>query len=218
MKISSIGNILVPTDRMKQWSVFLSLSLVLAALSACEKKAEIKVYRVSKAPLEEPQPEQQSAMPTNAASPPMPGGLAPAVPARDSAAPQIKWKTPEGWTEVPPSSMRYASFKAGSDSKIDISIVTFPGEGGSDGDNVNRWRQQIGLPPMSPAAVASQVVPLKGADATFSTVDIASADVRTIAAWTRRDGHVWFVKATGPGAAVEKEKSHFVKFVESVRF
>ena len=218
MKTPSIGNILVSTDRMKQWFVFLSLSLVLAALNACEKNAEIKVYRVSKAPLEESAPEQQNAAPTNAASPPMPGGLAPAIPARDSAAPQIKWKTPEGWTEVPPSSMRYASFKAGSDGKIDISVVTFPGEGGSDADNVNRWRRQIGLPPMSPAAVASQVTPLKGADSTFSTVDIAGADARTIVAWTRRDGHVWFFKTTGPGAAVEKEKSNFVKFVESIRF
>src|SRR5438132_4911085 len=213
MKTPSIGNILVSTDRMKQWFVFLSLSLVLAALNACEKNAEIKVYRVSKAPLEESAPEQQNAAPTNAASPPMPGGMAPGMPSRDSAAGQIKWKTPEGWSEVPASSMRYASFAVGNENgKIDISVVTFPGEGGSDVDNVNRWRQQIGLPPMNPAAVASQVASLKGADATFSTVDIAGADARTIAAWTRRDGHVWFFKATGSGDAVEKEKPNFVKF------
>ena len=62
--------------------------------------------------------------------------------AADAGAPQIKWKTPEGWTEVPPSSMRYASFSAPAEDggKIDISIVTFPGDGGSDADNVNRWR------------------------------------------------------------------------------
>jgi hypothetical protein len=42
--------------------------------------------------------------------------------------------------------------------------------------------------------------------------------VRTIAAWTRRDGRAWFFKATGPNAAVEKEKPIFVKFIESVRF
>ncbi len=133
--------------------------------------------------------------------------------------PQIKWKTPEGWSEVPPSSMRYASFSAGAnDNKVDISIVTFPGEGGSDADNVNRWRQQIGLPPMSPTAVATQVAPLKSGDATFSTVDMAGANARTLAAWTRRDSHVWFFKATGSGAAVEKEKPNFVKFIQSIRF
>jgi len=351
------------------------LALVVAALIACERKSEIKVYRVSKAPLEESGAEQQNAMPANAPSPSMPGGIAPvgstasvptppnweaqplsqmrqasflikgdkgavadisfvslgasagnvvenvnrwlsqlgqppiteeklnqiaqrlttsigevtivdlaglpkdadpakdgriiaamttpgnstlffkmrgnaaltesqkgefikwvaavcnaqnrskspetasAIPPRDSATPQIKWKTPEGWSEVPPSSMRYASFGVGANGgKIDISVVTFPGEGGSDADNVNRWRQQIGLPLLTDEAMGSNFAQLKSADATFATVDIAGANARTVAAWTRRDGRVWFFKATGPNAAVEKEKPNFVKFIESVRF
>ncbi len=143
-----------------------------------------------------------------------------AMPPQDAGAPQIKWEAPEGWTEVPPSSMRYASFSASSDEggKIDISIVTFPGDGGSDADNINRWREQMGLAPVDANAVTSQVAPLKTADTTFSTTDIAGDKTRTIAAWTRRDGRVWFFKATGPNAAVEKEKPKFVKFIESVRF
>jgi hypothetical protein len=143
-----------------------------------------------------------------------------AMPPRNASAPQIKWETPEGWTEVLPASMRYASFSAadGNGGNIDISIATFAGDGGSDADNVNRWRQQIGLPPIDGSAVTSQVASLKTADTIFSTTDIASAKARTIAAWTRRDGRVWFFKATGPNAAVEKEKPNFVKFIESVRF
>jgi hypothetical protein len=135
-------------------------------------------------------------------------------------APQIRWKTPENWTEVPSSSMRYASFSAPAKegAKVDISVVTFPGDGGNDADNINRWRGQIGLEPLDPNVVASQVAPLKTADTTFSTTDIASEKTRTIAAWTRRDGRVWFFKATGPNTAVEKEKLNFVKFIESIRF
>src|SRR6516165_1373359 len=143
-----------------------------------------------------------------------------AAPPQTNSAPPIKWTTPEGWTEVPPSSMRYASFSAPADEggKIDISIVTFSGDGGSDADNVNRWRGQIGLAPVDANAVTSQVAPLKTGDTTFSTTDIAGNKTRTIAAWTRRDGRVWFFKATGPTAAVEKEKPKFVKFIESIRF
>ena len=143
-----------------------------------------------------------------------------AMPPQDAGAPQIKWTTPDSWTEVPPSSMRYASFNASAENgdKIDISVVTFPGEGGSDVDNINRWRGQIGLPPLDENAVISQVAPLKTADTTFSTTDIAGTKARTIAAWIRHDGRVWFFKATGPSAAVEKEKPNFVKFIESVRF
>jgi hypothetical protein len=143
-----------------------------------------------------------------------------AVPPQTTSAPAIKWITPEGWTEVPPSSMRYASFSASSDEggKIDISVVTFPGDGGSDADNVNRWRGQMGLAPVDANAVTSQVAALKTEDMTFSTTDIAGNKTRTIAAWTRHDGRVWFFKATGPNAAIEKEKPNFVKFIESVRF
>jgi len=152
---------------------------------------------------------------TQAAPPQMAG-----APPQTANAPQIKWKTPDGWTEVPPSSMRYASFSAPADEggKIDISIVTFPGDGGSDADNINRWRGQMGLGPVDANAVTSQVTPLKIDDTTFSTTDITGSKTRTIAAWTRRDGRVWFFKATGPNAAVEKEKPNFVKFIESVRF
>ena len=143
-----------------------------------------------------------------------------AAPPQTTSAPPIKWTTPEGWTEVPPSSMRYASFSASADEggKIDISVVTFTGDGGSDADNVNRWRGQIGLAPVDANAVTSQVAALKTGDTTFSTTDIAGNKTRTIAAWTRRDGRVWFFKATGPDGAVEKERPNFVKFIESVRF
>ena len=148
-----------------------------------------------------------------------PPQMAAALP-KTTDAPQIKWKTPEGWTEVPPSSMRYASFSAPADDggKIDISIVTFPGDGGSDADNINRWRGQMGLAPVDANDATSQVSPVKTADTTFSSTDIAGDKTRTIAAWTRRDGRVWFFKATGPNTAVEKEKPKFVKFIESVRF
>src|SRR5882762_156263 len=143
-----------------------------------------------------------------------------AAPPQTASAPPIKWTAPEGWTEVPPSSMRYASFSAPTEDgdKIDISVVTFPGDGGSDADNVNRWRGQMGLAPVDANAVTSQVAPLKTGDTTFSTTDITGNKTRTIAAWTRRDGRVWFFKATGPTAAIEKEKPNFVKFIESVRF
>ena len=200
------------------------LSFLLLAFVACKRDSEIKVYRVSKAPLEEEAgPDQQNAMPANAPSPSMPGGMGPvgavAQPSENPSNSQIKWQKPADWSEVPPSSMRYASFSAGAnENKVDISVVMFPGDGGSDIDNVNRWRGQIGLPPMNEAVITPQLTTLKAADATFATVDIAGTNARTLAAWVRRDARVWFFKATGPSAAVEKEKPNFVKFIQSVRF
>jgi hypothetical protein len=138
----------------------------------------------------------------------------------DASPKQLKWKTPSGWSEVPPSAMRYASFAATgmNGDKIDISVVTFPGTGGSDLDNVNRWRGQIQLPPTDEKTVESQIEPLSIGDAKFSMIDITGPDTRTMAAWIRREEGVWFFKMTGAKASVEKEKSKFFDFLRSVRF
>ena len=134
--------------------------------------------------------------------------------------PQIKWEIPPGWSAAPASAMRYASFAAAADNggKIDISIVSFPGDGGSDLDNLNRWRQQVGLSPIDEGAMNSEIVPLKTEAENFSSVDLTGTNSSMLAAWTRHDGRAWFFKLTGPNAAVEKEKSNFVKFLQSVRF
>ena len=147
-----------------------------------------------------------------------PTAAAPAMEKSDGA--QIKWKLPEGWKQIPASSMRYASFNAaGSNGEVaDISVVTFPGEGGDDAANVNRWRQQIGLPPLDAAAVSSAITPLKAGQTSFSTVDMTGGDKRMLAAWTRHEGQSWFFKITGPSALVEREKTHFSDFVRSVQF
>jgi hypothetical protein len=142
----------------------------------------------------------------------------PAAPS-SPAAPQLKWEAPEGWATAAPSAMRYASFTAAAEDgqTADISIVTFPGDGGGDTDNINRWRKQIGLPPME-AGHPGSVVPMKIGPSTFSTIDMSGTKSRVVTAWVRRDGRTWFFKLTGPDKVVEKEKPKFVKFLQSVRF
>jgi hypothetical protein len=137
----------------------------------------------------------------------------------NSNKPQIKWEVPQGWSPTATSPMRYASFTAETNGeKADISIVTFAGDGGSDADNVNRWRQQIGLPPVEPGALNSIIAPARAGEISFSTVDMAGATARVIAGWTRHDGRAWFFKLAGPKTVVEQEKPKFVTFLQSVRF
>jgi hypothetical protein len=141
------------------------------------------------------------------------------VPPANSDKPQIKWDVPQGWSPAPPASMRYASFTAEANGeKADISVVTFPGDGGSDADNVNRWRQQIGLPAVESSALDSMIVPVQAGKISFSTVDMAGATARVVAGWTRHEGRTWFFKLTGPTSVVQREKGKFVTFLQSVRF
>jgi hypothetical protein len=193
--------------------------LTVLLIASCEKESKIKVYRVSKAPLEDSAANRNDSMPTNAASP-VALAVPPAPAPVDSTAPSIKWKTPDGWTEVPPSSMRFASFNAiaPNGGKVDISIVTFPGDGGSDADNVNRWRKQIGLAPIDDKEIANLVRPVSVGDSQFSALDMTSGGARVIAAWTRRDGRSWFFKMSGPVPALEYEKPKFFDFLRSIDF
>jgi hypothetical protein len=191
-----------------------SVAIVAAmVLGACDRSdQQIKVYRIAKAPLESTPP-PEATMPTNASSP---NADAPAAPP-SSEKPRIQWDVPPGWSSTPASAMRYASFAAEkSGEKADISVVTFPGDGGSDADNVNRWRQQVGLGPVD--SVDALIVPQHAGALHFSTVDMAGPTARVLAGWTRQDGRAWFFKLTGPPAVVEQEKPSFEKFLQSVRF
>src|SRR5262249_9402384 len=109
-------------------------------LTSCERSSEIKVYRVSKAPLEESAPQQQDALPTNTAPPRMPGGLAPTA--------ETAITTPPNWEPQPLSQRRQASFLAKGDNGAvaDISFVSLGTGAGNVLDNVNRWLDQLGQP------------------------------------------------------------------------
>src|SRR5262249_4065388 len=118
-------------------------ALFAAVLTACEKNSEIKVYRVSKAPLEESASQQQESMPTNTAPPRMPGGLAPAA--------ETAITTPSNWEPQELSQMRQASFlvKGDNGAVADISFVSLGTGAGNVLENVNRWLDQLGQPPIT---------------------------------------------------------------------
>src|SRR5438270_10230947 len=103
------------------------IGCLVAMLIACEKNSEIKVYRVSKAPLEETGPDQQTAMPANAPSPSMPGGMGTAATTTPSA------PAPANWQPQPPSQMRQASFlvKGDNGAVADISFVSLGASAGN---------------------------------------------------------------------------------------
>lgn len=137
----------------------------------------------------------------------------------DSERPQIKWELPAGWSPTTASAMRYASFSAEKNGeKADISVVTFPGDGGSDVDNINRWRQQIGLPAVGAELLKPMITALQAGDVHIDTIDMAGPSARVLAGWTRHGGHAWFFKMTGPPQLIEEEKVKFMAFLQSIRF
>src|SRR5262249_13478961 len=115
---------------MRFKDLIVRLSLAAGLLISCEKNSEIKVYRVSKSPLEESGPQQQDTMPTNTAAPRMPAGLASTT--------DTSVSTPPNWEPQPLSQMRQASFLVRGDNGAvaDISFVSLGSAAGNILENV----------------------------------------------------------------------------------
>ncbi len=140
-------------------------------------------------------------------------------PATSAARPS--WTVPSGWQETTPGPMQLAKFlAAGADGHAEVTVVTLPGTGGGPLPNVNRWRGQIGLPPVTEAELAKLLMPLPGADAGSFLVDVANSEKknRLVAAFVGRGSGTWFYKLTGDEAAVGRAKEAFVQFVQSVKY
>jgi hypothetical protein len=178
-----------------------------SALTAAEKENFIKwMQSVKPAAETAPAPAAPAAVPP-AAAPPGDGSLG--------------WQLPVGWTLVPAtSSMRYATFGItdADGAKAEMAITHFPGDVGGDLENVNRWRQQVGLPAVDAAGLAALVSKLTAGPKTISLIDVTGPQNRLAAGLTRQGSDTWFFKLTGPDALVGAEKAKFTAFLESVRF
>lgn len=154
----------------------------------------------------------------------MPESTAPTMtlvaPSTEQSKPQIAWNVPSGWKSVSPSPMRYASFTVAGKSgeSGDVSISFFPGDGGGDLANVNRWRAQIGLEAINDEGLKSWITPVPCSGSQMLGVDMNGPKARILAGWTRVDGKSWFFKLVGPTKLVEGEKAKFLAFLHTVKF
>ena len=205
---------------------------LLFLVAGCHRDA-IKVYRVAK---DQDQPPQSSApaQSTDTPNPSLPPGhpdisSAPGAalpPASESARPQLTWKTPADWTEVPPGDMRVASFKIqGQNGKqADVSVVPLPGLPGTDDANVNRWRGQVGLPPAAPDELKKSETDVEAAGLPAQLYDLAGQNpgngeaARILGVIQHHADAVWFFKMTGDADLVEQQKPAFVAFLKSLSF
>src|SRR5215208_709604 len=113
-----------PCSRIESIRLTLSSIVLLLALTltGCDA-SEIKVYQVAKEGLAAP-PAAQGSMP---AGHPEIGGGSPAQP-------ELTWKTPAGWQEMPLGQMRVASFKISGDGSKTADVSVIPLGGGASGD------------------------------------------------------------------------------------
>lgn len=142
-------------------------------------------------------------------------------PATASSNLPFTFDVPEGWISKAAGPMRMAEFAmADGDRKAVASVST---AGGELLANVNRWRGQIGLEPVSKdelekslqklaaGNVQGDYVQLFGADKSKSPDAILGVVVNAV-------GRQWFIKLQGDADLVRREAERFEAFVKSIRF
>jgi hypothetical protein len=181
----------------------------MASLALCScNNDKIEVYRIPKEA-------------TNVAMESGTGNLAPA-PSGETPA---KWTQPDGWFPQPLSEMRVASFKVagGNADSADVSVTAFPGEAGGLGSNLNRWRGQLQLPPLSDDELSTAIQRIDVHNVPTYLVDFQTADKnprpsRILGAVMQTSDRTWFVKMTGPPDLLENQRQKFLDFVRSFHF
>jgi len=151
----------------------------------------------------------------------MPGGASDVPPPpTPSAKAALKWSLPKGWSETPGEGMRFATFKAPYGGKFEATVVVLPGPAGGELANVNRWRGQIGLPPLDEPGLAKSRTALKTRAGALNIYDFTSegkVKSRMVAGYiSTPDGNTWFLKLTGDAGPVTKAKSDFTHLLESL--
>ena len=142
----------------------------------------------------------------------------------------LSWTTPEGWTEAPagsdPSGMRLIDMRFGPNREGECYLSIIRGEAGGLEANVNRWRGQMGLPPMLADELAQ--LPKKmlvnressfvSFDGDYSGVGATAAvkDWRMMGLLQQAPEFMLFVKIIGPRELVIKNEAAFEQFAQSI--
>ncbi len=132
---------------------------------------------------------------------------------------------PAGWKKSEKGmAMSAETFVAGAGE--DTAVVTMTplgGAGGGLGMNINRWRKQVGLPPVEDAEAARSAAELQVAGQPAKYVDIdnpAGKDriSRILGVVVPAGDRTWFIKMSGPHDVVGQQKTAFESFAKSLKF
>ena len=135
------------------------------------------------------------------------------------APPEIKFMLPKGWKETPPGQFQMKRFVVGDEKDpVEISISS---AGGDLGANINRWRGQVGLEPISEQELASALTPTQVFGEKAGQIEIVGppgekqqAIIGVIAPSGRTN---WFIKLKGSVKPALEQKQNFEAFVKSLK-
>jgi len=196
----------------------LAVALIVVAATGCGRD-EVRVYKVDSS-------DAASAPSPALAAAPMPANMPDGLPVPDnSGQPKLIYTLPAGWKEKALTQLRVASFEVLENGKTaDVSVIPLSGAAGGDAANVNRWRGQIGQPPLDDAGLQKLVETIEIASQPGQLYDIAGTSpgsgdaLRILGGILHVDDTTWYFKMMGDADLVQKQKAAFIAFLKTASF
>ena len=199
------------SSKLRHGIIFAGIAGVL--LVGCGKEEPTESYKAPKQSDERPVSALQSA-----AQPESAGQVAGKITGG------ISWTPPTDWVEQPGRPMRLASWKIGDRPEASEVIVSQLQAGGFGGtlDNVNRWRNMVGLLPLdNESQIRPESMTVGSATATvydFIGEGAAAKRVRVVMLSPPGSEMVTFFRLQGEVSQVEAQQKAFDAFVMGIKF
>lgn len=151
----------------------------------------------------------------------MPKEKQPAAEAAPARSRGLRWTAPDGWKEIEGDGMRVASFELPkAEGTAQATVVALSGDGGGELANVNRWRGQLALSPISEADLASARAVVRtrlGKVLVYDFTGSGRKRTRLVAGMIPASGTTWFFKLMGDEEAVAAAKPSFLKLLTGLK-
>ncbi|MFW5681443.1 MAG: hypothetical protein ACOC1G_00415 [Phycisphaeraceae bacterium] len=134
----------------------------------------------------------------------------------------IRGAHPAHWSPQTPEPPRLATFSVRGENYVaDVAITRFPGAVGGELRNLNRWRDQVDLPPVD-STDAGESVDFSFGDTPATLTLVANRQTgpdgtAILVASIPDQEHTWFVKLTGPARMIDPEHGPMLNFLERLQ-
>lgn len=142
------------------------------------------------------------------------------IPARPRGSAALAWSLPDGWSEEAGSGMRIATLRPAMFPSVEVTIIALEGQAGGELANVNRWREQIGLPPVEATALGSTRKRVTSQAGEVTVHELLGPNGNGVIAGiiSSPDSHTWFFKLAGDSRSLPAVRDNFLRWMRNLRF
>lgn len=156
--------------------------------------------------------------PSPSAGPNMQMQVLPGMAEAAQQAGEVSYTVPAGWEDLPPTGIRKANLRVADEfGSAELTVLVFPGDVGGDLANINRWREQISLGPITADTLPSVAEPYVISEHRGLYVRLEGGMQSILGGLLPFHGSTWFFKFQGSSQTVLDNETAMKAFLDSVQ-